>query len=86
MNLNHKTFGQGDPIVLLHGLFGTLDNWQTLGKQLAEHHTVYLVDQRNHGRSPHHDDIDYPCMAEDLLHFLETNWMFKTHLIGHSMG
>lgn len=86
INLNHKTFGQGDPIVILHGLFGTLDNWQTLGKQLAENHTVYLVDQRNHGRSPHHDDIDYPSMAEDLLYFLESNWMFKTHLIGHSMG
>jgi len=86
INLNHKTFGQGDPIVILHGLFGTLDNWQTLGKQLAENHTVYLVDLRNHGRSPHHDDIDYPSMAEDLLYFLESNWMFKSHLIGHSMG
>ena len=86
INLNHKTFGQGNPIVILHGLFGTLDNWQTLGKQLAENHTVYLVDQRNHGRSPHHDDIDYPSMAEDLLYFLESNWIFKTALIGHSMG
>lgn len=86
INLNHKTFGQGEPVVILHGLFGTLDNWQTLGKQLAENHTVYLADQRNHGRSPHHDDIDYPTMAEDLLYFLESNWIFKTHLVGHSMG
>lgn len=86
MELNFKVFGQGDPLVILHGMFGTLDNWQTLGKQLAAHFTVYMVDQRNHGRSPHDDLIDYPSMAEDLKHFLESHWMFKAHLLGHSMG
>lgn len=86
MELNYKVFGQGDPVVILHGLFGTLDNWQTVAKQLADHFTVYIVDQRNHGRSPHDDLIDYPAMAEDLKHFLESHWVFKTHLIGHSMG
>ncbi|MFN7115202.1 MAG: alpha/beta fold hydrolase [Saprospiraceae bacterium] len=86
MELNYKVFGQGDPLVILHGLFGTLDNWQTIAKQLAEHFTVYIVDQRNHGRSPHNDLIDYPSMAADLRHFLESHWMFKAHLMGHSMG
>ncbi len=86
LNLKYKTFGQGDPVVILHGLFGTLDNWQTIGKELADHHTVFLVDQRNHGRSPHRDTFDYPCLAEDLLYFLESNWMFTSHIIGHSMG
>ncbi len=86
MNLNYKTFGQGDPIIILHGLFGTLDNWQTVGKQLAENYTVYIVDQRNHGRSPHLDVMNYPAMAEDLQQFMESHWMFKAHIMGHSMG
>lgn len=86
MELNYKSFGQGDPIIILHGMFGTLDNWQTIGKQLAENHTVYIVDQRNHGRSPHDDLIDYPTMSADLKHFMESHWIFKAHIMGHSMG
>lgn len=86
IELNYKTFGQGDPIVILHGLFGTLDNWQTIGRKLAEHHSVFLVDQRNHGRSPHTDELDYPLMAYDLEHFMENQWMFKATIMGHSMG
>ena len=86
MTLNFKAFGQGDPIIILHGLFGTLDNWQTIGKKLAEHYMVYLVDQRNHGRSPHHPDFNYALMAEDLRTFMESQWIYKAHLIGHSMG
>lgn len=86
MELNYKSFGQGDPIVILHGLFGTLDNWQTIAKALADHYTVYIIDQRNHGRSPHFPDMSYKLMAEDLKGFMENNWMFKAHIIGHSMG
>jgi pimeloyl-ACP methyl ester carboxylesterase len=86
MDLNFKSFGQGPPLVILHGLFGTLDNWQTLGKRWAEHFTVFLVDQRNHGRSPHAEAFDYPTLAADLKVFLEHNWIYKTHVLGHSMG
>lgn len=86
MHLNFKTFGQGDPIIILHGLFGTLDNWQTIAKKLAETHMVYIVDQRNHGRSPHHEEHDYPGMAEDLRNFMEENWIYHATIIGHSMG
>jgi esterase len=87
LELNYKTFGQGDPVVILHGLFGTLDNWQTIARQLAETHTVFILDQRNHGRSPHADVHDYPTLAEDLRHFMETHWMYDgAHIIGHSMG
>ncbi|MFK7935783.1 MAG: alpha/beta fold hydrolase [Saprospiraceae bacterium] len=86
MNLNFKTFGQGDPIIILHGLFGTLDNWQTLAKQLATNYTVYIVDQRNHGRSPHADEFNYHILAEDLHAFMENNWIYKARIIGHSMG
>lgn len=86
MELNYKTFGQGPPLVILHGLFGMLDNWQTLAKRFAEHFSVYIIDQRNHGKSPHSDEMSYPLMAEDLQRFLESQWMFKAHILGHSMG
>jgi len=86
MELNYKTFGQGPPLIILHGLFGTLDNWQTLAKRFAEHFSVYIVDQRNHGKSPHDAEMSYPLLAEDLRHFMESKWMFKAHIMGHSMG
>lgn len=86
MQLNFKTFGEGHPLIILHGLFGTLDNWQTLAKQLSDSFMVYIIDQRNHGRSPHVDQIDYPSMANDLHEFMEANWIYEAHLLGHSMG
>lgn len=86
MELNFKTFGHGDPLIILHGLFGTLDNWQTVARHLANHYSVYIVDQRNHGRSPHAGEMNYRALAEDLKHFLEMQWVYKTHILGHSMG
>ena len=86
MKLHFKTFGQGDPIIILHGLFGTLDNWQTIAKKLAKEYSVYILDQRNHGRSPHDPELSYDLMAEDLAQFMEQNWIYKAHIIGHSMG
>ncbi len=87
MELNYKSFGQGDPVIILHGLFGTLDNWQTIARQLAESYSVFILDQRNHGRSPHSDTHDYRAMAEDLRQFMESHWMYDgAHVIGHSMG
>lgn len=84
--LNHKIFGQGTPIIILHGLFGMLDNWQTVAKKLAEEYMVILVDQRDHGRSGHTDAFNYQLLAEDLNAFLEENWIHSSHIIGHSMG
>ncbi len=86
MNLFHREFGQGDPVVILHGLFGFSDNWQTIAKALADHHLVITPDLRNHGRSPKAPTHSYPEMAEDLKVFLESHWIFKTALVGHSMG
>ena len=86
MELNYKVFGEGEPLIILHGLFGSLDNWQTLAKRWAESYTVYLIDQRNHGRSPHMDTHDYPSMADDLHTFMEQNWIHRAHILGHSMG
>ena len=84
--LNHKIYGQGDPIVILHGLFGMLDNWQTVAKKLAENYMVILVDQRDHGKSKHTEEFNYQVLAEDLNEFLEENWIHSSHIIGHSMG
>ena len=86
MKLNHKTFGQGDPLVFLHGLFGSLDNWQTIGKEMANTHTTILVDQPNHGRSPHVDKMDYRFLAEAVQDFLSSEWVHQTSILGHSMG
>jgi pimeloyl-ACP methyl ester carboxylesterase len=63
-----------------------LDNWQTIAKQLADYFNVYIIDQRNHGRSPHVEGIDYQLLAEDLCIFMQNNGMYKAHLMGHSMG
>ncbi len=84
--LNHKIYGQGDPIIILHGLFGMLDNWQTVAKKLAKEYMVILVDQRDHGKSKHTEEFNYKVLAEDLNEFLEENWIHSCHIIGHSMG
>jgi esterase len=86
MKLHYKTFGQGEPLLIMHGLFGMLDNWQTLGRQFAKDYTVFLLDLRNHGKSPHDPEMDYPIMAEDVKEFMEANWIYEAHILGHSMG
>lgn len=86
MELFSREFGAGDPVIILHGLFGFSDNWQTIAKGLAEYHLVVTPDLRNHGRSPHTDSNSYPEMAEDLREFMEAHWMFSANVIGHSMG
>ncbi|MCC3155727.1 alpha/beta fold hydrolase [Hymenobacter sp. 15J16-1T3B] len=87
VQLNFREQGQGRPLVILHGLFGTLDNWQTLARQWAEHFRVILVDLRNHGRSPHAPEHTYAVMAEDLRGlFDQLQLPADTTLMGHSMG
>jgi len=86
MKLFSRELGQGDPIVVLHGLFGSSDNWLTQAKLLANHYKVYSVDLRKHGQSPHSDDFDYPAMVEDLNEFVASNRLQNTVIIGHSMG
>lgn len=87
MELNHKVLGEGFPVIILHGLFGMLDNWQSVAKKIAaEGFMVYLIDQRDHGKSPFTDRFDYPTLAQDLATFMEQNWIYKAHLMGHSMG
>lgn len=84
--LNYKVIGSGKPVIILHGLFGMLDNWLTFGKALAETHQVFLIDQRNHGNSPHTDEHSYTLMAEDVFQFCAQHHLHQVTLIGHSMG
>lgn len=88
MNLNFKKIGEDGPaIVILHGVFGFLDNWLTIGKAISEQgYQVYLVDQRNHGRSPHEGGLDYTTFAGDLKEFLAQQNLTNPILLGHSMG
>ncbi len=86
MKLHHRILGEGQPLVILHGLFGYSDNWQTHAKKLAEYYQVILVDQRNHGHSDWSDDFNYDLLAEDLQElFLELE-LEEVILLGHSMG
>jgi pimeloyl-ACP methyl ester carboxylesterase len=78
--------GEGSPLIILHGLYGSSDNWLNIAKKLADRHTVYLLDQRNHGRSPHSDTHTYPAMRDDLLEFMNQKGIDKATLLGHSMG
>ncbi len=73
-------------LVILHGLLGTSDNWQTLGKAYAKTHHVHLIDQRNHGRSPHHEEHSYAAMAHDLARYFDEHGISRASIIGHSMG
>ena len=90
MDLNFKEFGTGFPIIILHGLLGSLDNWQTIAKRLAElpaaHFKAYIIDQRNHGKSPHSNEFSYDLLAGDILDFFEQHNISNAHIIGHSMG
>lgn len=86
MQLHYQTIGQGQPLVLVHGLFGSADNWGTVAKHFSQHYQVISVDLRNHGRSPHSDSQTYPEMADDLLALFDTLGLAQVHLLGHSLG
>jgi pimeloyl-ACP methyl ester carboxylesterase len=87
MKLFYKELGEGEKyIIILHGLFGSSDNWQNIGKTLSEKYKVYLVDLPNHGRSLHTDNFTYEAMREDVHAFIEQHQIEQPVLIGHSMG
>lgn len=86
MKLNYIKMGEGQALIILHGLFGSLDNWMSLGKKFAENCEVWLVDQRNHGHSPHSDQMNYSLMATDLQDFIMEHHISQPVVLGHSMG
>ncbi|HNP19574.1 MAG TPA: alpha/beta fold hydrolase [Fulvivirga sp.] len=86
MKLFYRELGEGSPMIILHGLFGSSDNWLSIAKILSESFKVYSVDQRNHGQSPHNEEFNYSVMAEDLKKFIESNNIKNPIIMGHSMG
>ncbi|APU68729.1 alpha/beta fold hydrolase [Christiangramia flava] len=87
MKLHSTILGEGKPFVILHGFLGMSDNWKTVGKHLAEKgFEVHLVDQRNHGKSPHSVEFSYQLLAEDLVAYSQEHQLEKIILMGHSMG
>jgi len=87
MELAYREYGNGTPLIILHGLFGQSDNWNTLAKLFSEQgFKVYAIDLRNHGLSPHSEIWNYSEMAADIHEFLITHQLTKPILLGHSMG
>ena len=86
MKLHYQSIGQGEPLVILHGLFGSADNWRGIAKTLSSERQVISVDLRNHGRSFHHPQQTFDLMAEDLLNLLDDLSLPTIDLLGHSLG
>ncbi|MDT8893658.1 alpha/beta fold hydrolase [Halomonas sp. I1] len=85
--LNHiDTGGEGVPLVVVHGLLGSADNWRSHIKKWRESRRVIAVDLRNHGRSPHAEGMSYEAMSQDLMALLDRLDVQEAHLLGHSMG
>jgi esterase len=86
MRLHYQAYGSGLPLIILHGLFGMLDNWHTISRSLGAHFRIYALDQRNHGRSPHSEIFTLDAMAEDVGEFMDQEGISSAFLLGHSMG
>jgi esterase len=86
MKLFFRKYGEGPPLFILHGLYGSSDNWVSIAKKISSHFSVYLPDARNHGQSPHNDLHTYKSMACDLLELVRSLGISRFFLAGHSMG
>lgn len=86
MKLFFRTEGSGKPLVIVHGLYGSSDNWLTVAKKLSAGYQVYLIDQRNHGRSPNSEEHTYEALKNDLADFFDQQKIEKAIVMGHSMG
>lgn len=86
MELNYKIYGEGMPILVLHGLLGSLDNWSSSAKAWSDEFMVITPDARNHGRSPRSAEFTYEAMCEDVLELLDSLHINRCYVLGHSMG
>jgi esterase len=86
MKLYFRTLGEGEPLIILHGLFGSSDNWLTQAKIYSQYFKVYLYDARNHGQSEHSAEHNYKVLAGDLYQFIQEHNIINPFIIGHSMG
>lgn len=88
--LNYRIHGEPDPgtlpLIVLHGLLGSLDNWNTFASKQKVDRPVIAIDMRNHGDSPHVDGMSYTQMVEDILEVIDHLGFSNIDLMGHSMG
>ncbi len=86
VKLNHRVTGAGQPLILLHGLFGSLENLGGAAQRLQDEWQIHALDLRNHGKSPHTDSMDYAAMADDVISYMDAQGLERASLLGHSMG
>jgi len=86
MRLHYEAWGEGTPFLFLHGFLGSGDNWRTIARSLDLPARYYLIDLRNHGRSPHADEHTYPAMASDIVELMDAEGLRDAVILGHSMG
>lgn len=86
MKINYKEYGNGEPLIVIHGLLGMLDNWSTHARKWSNAYRVITIDARNHGRSTHSDEMNYEVMVEDLKILMDDLGINDAYLLGHSMG
>ena len=86
MSLHFKKLGSGEPVVLIHGLFGSLENLGVLARELSNHYSVYAIDLPNHGKSPHHESISLAEMAESVKTWFSDLEHASARFLGHSLG
>ena len=86
VDLHFEERGGGLPVIIMHGLFGSLSNWRGIARSLGENYRVINVDLRNHGRSPHAPGLSYEAMANDILALMDRLGIERAHLVGHSLG
>jgi non-heme chloroperoxidase len=80
--------GDGDPVVLVHGLGCSHRHWMPVANRLRRHHRVYAWDARGHGhcRAGSPAPITLVRLARDLRQLLEHFGLERVALVGHSMG
>lgn len=86
IELHHRISGEGEPLILLHGLFGSLDNLGVIARGLQDNWQIHALDLRNHGKSPHVETMTYSEMADDVLAYMDAQGLEKAAILGHSMG
>ncbi len=86
MKLHFEILGQGEPLIVMHGMFGSLENLGAVCRILADHYCLYRVDLRNHGRSPHASTMTFAEMADDIVELMDSQNLAKANILGHSLG
>tara|TARA_B100001939_G_scaffold201813_4_gene173454 strand:- start:7076 stop:7867 length:792 start_codon:yes stop_codon:yes gene_type:complete len=86
MELAYDRFGEGFPLIILHGLFGSASNFRSFARKFSETYSVFCLDLRNHGASPHHEDTSYSAMSGDVVEFMDRVGLERAHILGHSLG